>query len=273
MVTGGQITSHNKHKRKERKKGTVVSFAILVPTRKKTAKSTNEHHQERENSRTMQTRQHLRSLWPQARTLIPTTLHHSPQLVCERQMCRSRRPLATLYCLHGLLRCAIGERSRPGEYLCDRDDSKPRVGPNNPFVTHLDHDHCERENIPFLAVHSAPSRDLWCGPLHSVIWIIRDTLCRTRALNDRSTTKIHDPCLTSDIHEDIRLEKCQCGGKTWLGTTTYSLEISINYIAGVEISKAISDTSQLVEEVSMESNTTAGKHTRPSRSASGHLTR
>jgi len=58
--------------------------------------------------------------------------------------------------------------------------------------------------------------------------------------------------VTSGIHEDIRLEKCQCDGKTWLRTTTYSLEISINYVAGVEISKAISDTSQLVEGVSME---------------------
>jgi len=43
------------------------------------------------------------------------------------------------------------------------------------------------------------------------------------------------------IHEDIWLDGGQRGGRTGLVSIAYSLEITVNYVAGVEIVKAASD--------------------------------
>lgn len=55
--------------------------------------------------------------------------------------------------------------------------------------------------------------------------------------------------MTGGIHKDIWLDMYQHGGKTRLGTITYSLEITVDYIAGVEIVKAIDDIGHLVVRV------------------------
>jgi hypothetical protein len=72
-----------------------------------------------------------------------------------------------------------------------------------------------------------------------------------QVLGDRSKAKIRQACMTSGVHKDIWLVGCQCGGETRFRTTTYTLEISMNNIAGVEVVEALSDVGQLVTGVSM----------------------
>ena len=60
-------------------------------------------------------------------------------------------------------------------------------------------------------------------------------------MGDRSKAKICDPCATSDVHKYIRLEMCQCRGKTEFRTTAYPLEITMNYVARVEIVETFGD--------------------------------
>jgi len=55
-----------------------------------------------------------------------------------------------------------------------------------------------------------------------------------QVLSDRRETKISDSCVAGVIHEDIWLDVCQCGGKTGFVPTTYSFEITMNYVTGVE---------------------------------------
>ena len=43
------------------------------------------------------------------------------------------------------------------------------------------------------------------------------------------------------IHEDIRLDTCQCGGTIGFIPITYSFQITVNYVAGVEKVKPFSD--------------------------------
>jgi hypothetical protein len=47
--------------------------------------------------------------------------------------------------------------------------------------------------------------------------------------------------MASGIHKDVWLEACQYSGTTRLGEITYSLEITMNYVVGVEEVKAFSD--------------------------------
>ena len=70
---------------------------------------------------------------------------------------------------------------------------------------------------------------------------IRSASNRIEVLSDRSKTKIRDPCATGGINKDIWLETCQYNCGTGHGKTTYSLEITMNYVAGVEVIKALSD--------------------------------
>ena len=60
-------------------------------------------------------------------------------------------------------------------------------------------------------------------------------------MSDRSKAKISDLCVADVVHEDVRLDACQSGGKTGLVLITYSFEVAVNYIAGVEKVKAFSD--------------------------------
>ena len=107
-------------------------------------------------------------------------------------------------------------------------------------MTHLDHDHCERENIRFFAVRPLLAQDLRRGPSRGVTPITQGTPYGVLILSDHSKTEIRDLCTTGGIHKDVRLAECQ-GGRTIFGTITYSLEISMNHVAGVEIVKAIDD--------------------------------
>jgi len=62
-----------------------------------------------------------------------------------------------------------------------------------------------------------------------------------QVLSDRRETKICDSRVAGVIHEDIWLDTCQCGGKTGFIPITYSFQITVNYVAGVEEVKPFSD--------------------------------
>ena len=64
---------------------------------------------------------------------------------------------------------------------------------------------------------------------------------RIEVLSDRSKAKIRDPCAAGGVNKDIWLETCEYNGERGFGTTTYSLKITMNYVAGVEVIKALSD--------------------------------
>jgi len=99
-------------------------------------------------------------------------------------------------------------------------------------MTYLDHDHSERENVCFLAVFPT-NQDLRRSPLRAVATLARSTLDGIRVLSKRSKAKICDARTTSFVHKDVWLTGCQDGGKPRLRTTTYSLKVSVNYVAGI----------------------------------------
>ena len=53
--------------------------------------------------------------------------------------------------------------------------------------------------------------------------------------------KICDPCMAGRIDEDIWLDVSQRRSKMELRTITYSLKITMNYVARVEVVNAICD--------------------------------
>ena len=57
-------------------------------------------------------------------------------------------------------------------------------------------------------------------------------------LSDHGKTEVRDLRTTVGTHKDVRLTECQ-DGRMRPETITYSLEISMNHVAGVEIVKAI----------------------------------
>jgi len=54
------------------------------------------------------------------------------------------------------------------------------------------------------------------------------------------------------VHKDVWLTRCQYGGETRLGTTTYSLEVPVNHIAGMEVAEPFSGVGYLVTGVGVK---------------------
>jgi len=104
---------------------------------------------------------------------------------------------------------------------------------------YLYHDHRERVNVRFLA-ECPLFQDLWCCPQRGVATPTRGTPCGIWVLSNCSVAKIRNPCTIGVVHEDVCLVRCQYYGKRF-GTVTYSLEVSMYYIAGVDVAEAISD--------------------------------
>ena len=112
---------------------------------------------------------------------------------------------------------------------------------NNPFAKHLDYDHRKRENISFLAVCPLLVQDLRRSPSPDMALIVRGAPDGIQVLGDLGETKIRDPRMVVGIQKNIRLNTRQYAGKTGLKTITYSLEITVNYVARVEKVKAFGD--------------------------------
>jgi len=71
-----------------------------------------------------------------------------------------------------------------------------------------------------------------------------------QVLGDRSEAKIGDACMIEFVHKNVCLARCQYGGETRL-RTTYSPEVPMNHIAGVEVVEALGNIRQLVAGVSV----------------------
>src|SRR5258708_39709596 len=77
-------------------------------------------------------------------------------------------------------------------------------------MTHLDHDHRKRENVPFPTVFS-PTQDLWCSPALSVTTSSCGIPNGVQVLSDCSKAEVRDAHSTRIIHKDVWLSGCQCG--------------------------------------------------------------
>jgi len=73
-----------------------------------------------------------------------------------------------------------------------------------------------------------------------------------QVLSNHSEAEIGDACMTGIIHKDIRLVECQYGSRIISRTVTYSLEVPVNHIAGVEVTKALSNIRKLGMRMSVE---------------------
>jgi len=114
-----------------------------------------------------------------------------------------------------------------------------RIARSRSSVTCLDHDHRERENVRFLAIRPL-LQDLRRSPPRGVAVMTRRARYGIHILSDCSEAEIRDACMTGVVHKDVRLVECQHGIETGF-RTTYSFEIPMNHIAGVEVAQALSD--------------------------------
>jgi len=108
-------------------------------------------------------------------------------------------------------------------------------------MTYLDHDHRERKNIRFFAKCPTFVQDLRRSPSRCKALIVRAAPYKIQVLSDRSKPKIGDPCVASGIDKHISLDACKKKIKRGLEKITYSLEIAVGYIAGVEKVKSFGD--------------------------------
>ena len=79
-------------------------------------------------------------------------------------------------------------------------------------------------------------------------------------MSDCSESKIRDPCVAGGIYKYIWLDTRHYGGKMGFWTITYSPEVTMNYVAGVEKVQTFSDIGQLVAGVRVRSRTTGDTH-------------
>jgi len=117
-------------------------------------------------------------------------------------------------------------------------------------MTHLDHDHREGENVCFLAIIPLP-QDLWRGPSRGVAVVTRGGPHGVQVLSDRGEAEIRNSRMTRAVHKDIWLAGCQYSSEARSRSATYSLEIPMNHVAGVEVAQALSNVGQLVTGVSV----------------------
>ena len=107
-------------------------------------------------------------------------------------------------------------------------------------MTHFDHDHRERENVRFLAVCSLV-QNLWRSPSWGVTTLTRGALHGIQVLGDHSKPKIYNARSIRVIYKDVWLAGCQHCCKTRFVMITYSLEVPVDHIAGVEVAEALRD--------------------------------
>ena len=69
--------------------------------------------------------------------------------------------------------------------------------------------------------------------------------------SDRSETKVCDPRLAGGVHKDILLAGVNTVEKLEIEITTHSIELTMNHVAGMEVTEAPSDVGQLITRVSV----------------------
>jgi len=96
-----------------------------------------------------------------------------------------------------------------------------------------------------------PDHDLWRSPSRGVAMLMCGTLHGIRVLSERGKAKIGDACMTRVVHQDVRLAERQRSSEMRFRTATYSLEIPVNHVAGVEVAEALSNIGYLATSVSV----------------------
>ena len=81
-------------------------------------------------------------------------------------------------------------------------NSEPNLTRDGLLATHLNRDHCERENVCFL-INYPTLQDLWRRPLLNSNILVERSWTRVRFCNDRSNTETHNPCAALSIYEDV----------------------------------------------------------------------
>ena len=102
-------------------------------------------------------------------------------------------------------------------------------------------DHRKRKNIPFLAISPPNTQHLRCNPLRVINILNWGAPCRIQALNDHAKAKIGDPRTAGGVHKDLWLAGHQYSGERKSRTIAYSLEISVDHVAGVDVVEAFGD--------------------------------
>ena len=78
-------------------------------------------------------------------------------------------------------------------------------------VTYFDHDHCESENVRFLAI-SLPIEDLWCSPSRGTATPSREVVHGVQ-VSKGGEAKTRDACMPGVVQKDISLARYQWGAK------------------------------------------------------------
>ena len=137
------------------------------------------------------------------------------------------------------MRRFVIKRSGTSENLCSNQWSSPNVNPEP--ATDLNRDHREREDIRFLAKCPPIGQDLRCNPSRTVALLVWNAPYRIQILSDHSDTTICDHCVAGGVHKDVQLVRYQYAVVKRSRMTTYSLEIPVNNIAGVEVIQTFCD--------------------------------
>ena len=107
-------------------------------------------------------------------------------------------------------------------------------------MTHLNHDHCEREHVHFFAMFPT-LQDLWSRQVLDSDRPVGGCLSGIHIRSDRSDRETHNSRATIRIHEHVRLAEYQHGDEANVRIITYPLEITMNYIMRMEVIEAIGD--------------------------------
>ena len=106
-------------------------------------------------------------------------------------------------------------------------------------LTYLNHDHRKRKCVRLLAECSL-CQDLWRSPSRGVTTLMRGAPDGIQVLSDCGKAEICDQRITGVVHKDVWLTRCQYGGKG-RHRTTYSLEVTMDHVAGMEVAEASGD--------------------------------
>ena len=82
------------------------------------------------------------------------------------------------------------------------------------FVTYLDHDHSERENVRLLAIWRFVQYLRRSPPRGTALTL--GALRRIQVMSDSCEAKVCDTRIVEVVHEDVQLDTCQCGDETGL---------------------------------------------------------
>ena len=110
-------------------------------------------------------------------------------------------------------------------------------------ATHLNRNHSERVNIRFLAGILA-TQDLRRRPQRSVDVLTRSRPYRVQVFCDNGNAEIGNARMgyaVIHVDKDVDLRSCKCSDEMGFGKITYTFEISVDHIPGMQVAEARRD--------------------------------